>query len=108
MRKSLLVASSALLSLGLFGLFADGGATLSGSCPNGGSYPNCVGGEITFTGSGYASQVRVTVTNGSSQVIDDADYTTKDGILSFTENLSFADRYVIELNHRQVLTVTTR
>jgi hypothetical protein len=62
---------------------------------------------VVFTGSGYAGQVHVTVTNSSGRVIDDGDYTTNAGILSFTENLSFADTYTISVDSHTVLTVTT-
>ncbi len=93
---------SVVLSIGLFGQ-----SGLTGSCRNGGTYPSCVGGEVVFRGSGYPAQVHVTVTNGSGMAIDDGDYTTSGGALSFTENLSFADTYTISLNHQFVLTVTT-
>src|SRR6266568_5376758 len=76
---------------------------LTGSCRNGGAYPACVGGEVVFTGTGYTAQVHVTVTNSANSKIDDGDYTTTDGVLSFTENLSFADTYTIALNGRTAL-----
>ena len=97
-----LFALSTILSLGLFGQ-----SPITGSCRNGGAYPSCVGGEVVFTGSNYPAQVHITVTNGSGKVIDDGDYTTNGGVLSFTENLSFADTYTISLNGVAVLTVTT-
>jgi hypothetical protein len=102
MRKTRLFALSTLLSLGLFGQ-----PGISGSCRDGGTYPSCVGGEVVFTGSNYPAQVHVTVKNGSGKVIDDGDYTTNGGALSFTENLSFADTYTISVNSVAVLTVTT-
>jgi len=102
MRKTKLFAFLALLSIGLFGQ-----SGVTGSCRNGGTYPSCVGGEVVFRGSGYPAQVHVTVTNSSGMVIDDGDYTTNGGVLSFTENLSFADTYTISVNHQIVLTVTT-
>ena len=92
----------ALLS---FGLSGQNGIT--GSCRNGGAYPNCDGGEVIFTGTNYPGQVHITVTNSSGKVIDDGDYTTAGGILSFAENLSFADTYTISVNGRVVLAVTT-
>ena len=102
MRKTKLFAVSALLSFGLFGQ-----SVVTGNCRNGGEYPRCIGGEVVFTGSNYPAQVHVTVTNSSGKVIDEADYTTTGGSLSFTENLSFADTYTISVNNRVVLTVTT-
>ncbi|MCU1238119.1 MAG: hypothetical protein JWP63_6086 [Candidatus Solibacter sp.] len=47
------------------------------------------------------------MTNSSNTKIDDGDYTTTDGVLSFTENLSFADTYTISVNDNVVLTITT-
>jgi len=102
MRKTMLFAVSALLSVGLFGQ-----SGLTGRCKNDGTYPSCVGGEIVFTGSNYPAQVHITVKNSAAEVIDDGDYTTNGGILSFTENLSFADTYTISVNQEAVLTVTT-
>jgi hypothetical protein len=102
MRKTKLFAFSTLLCLGLFGQ-----SGITGSCPNGGAYPSCVGGEVVFTGSNYGVIVHVLVTNSSGSVIDDGNYTTSGGNLSFTENLSFADTYTISLNNQAVLTVTT-
>lgn len=98
----MLFAVSALLSVGLFGQ-----SGLTGRCKNDGAYPSCVGGEIVFTGSGYPAQVHVNVTNSAGEEIDDGDYTTNGGALSFTENLSFADTYTISVNHERALTVTT-
>jgi hypothetical protein len=105
MRKTTLFAVLALLAAGLFG--QSGPSGLTGRCKNDGTYPSCVGGEIVFTGSNYPAQVHIKVTNSSSDEIDDGDYTTNNGILSFTENLSFADTYTISLDHVVVLTVTT-
>jgi hypothetical protein len=105
MKKTTLFAVSALLSAGLLGQSVPSGIT--GRCKNDGTYPSCVGGEIVFTGSSYPAQVHITVTNSSGQEIDDGDYTTSEGILSFTENLSFADTYTISMNHQVILTVTT-
>jgi len=102
MRKALLVVILAPLSLGLFGQ-----SGITGSCRNGGTYPKCVGGEVVFSGSSYPGQVHVTVTNSSATVIDDSDYTTNGGVLSFTENLSFADTYTVSVNNQVALTVTT-
>lgn len=102
MRTIKLIALLALLSLGLFGQ-----SRITGSCQNGGTYPNCIGGEVVFTGSNYQGQVHITVTNSSGQVIDDGDYTTSAGVLTFNENLSFADTYTISVNYQVVLTVTT-
>jgi hypothetical protein len=92
MKKATLFALATLLSFGLFGQ-----SGITGSCRNGDAYPSCVGGEVVFTGSNYPAQVHVTVTNGSGTVIDDGDYTTTAGTLSFTENLSFADTYTISV-----------
>ncbi len=102
MRKTKLFAFSTLLSIGLFGQQG-----ITGSCRNAGTYPRCDGGEVVFTGSNYPEQVHITVTNSSGKVIDDGDYTTSGGTLSFAENLSFADTYTISVNNRIVLTVTT-
>jgi hypothetical protein len=108
MRKTKLFALSALFSLGLLG---QSPSPLTGGCRNGGAYPSCIGGEIVFTGSNYPTLVHVTVTNSSGKVIDDGDYTTNGGSLTFTENLSFADTYTISVSHDEavlnVLTVTT-
>ncbi len=82
--------------------------SISGSCQNGGDYPNCVGGEIVFTSSSYSGQVHIKVTNGAGDVIDDGDYTTADGVLRFVENLSFAGTYTISIDGKAVLTVTTQ
>jgi hypothetical protein len=82
-------------------------SAITGSCKNGGEYPHCAGGEIVFNGSEYPAQVHITVTNGSGQVIDDGDYTTESGNLSFTENLSFADTYSISVNGKSALVVKT-
>jgi hypothetical protein len=103
MRKTRIFAPAVLLSFGLFGQ-----SGITGSCRLGGTYPSCDGGEVVFTGSGYAAQVHVSVTNSSGKVIDDGDYTTSGGVLSFTENLSFADTYTIAVNSQTVLTVTTQ
>lgn len=102
MKKTTLFAVLALLAAGLFGQ-----SGLTGHCKNDGTYPSCVGGEIVFTGSSYPGQVHITVKNSSAEEIDDGDYTTNSGILSFTENLSFADTYTILVNQVAVLTVTT-
>ena len=102
MRKIELLVISILLSIGLFGQ-----SGLTGSCRNGGTYPSCVGGEVVFRGSGYPAQVHVTVTNSAGMAIDDGDYTTNNGALSFTENLSFADTYTISVNRQILLAVTT-
>jgi hypothetical protein len=81
---------------------------ITGSCQNGGTYPNCVGGEIVFSGSSYSGPVHVKVTNRAGDVIDESDYTTSDGVLSFVENLSFADTYTVSVNGQAALTVTTQ
>jgi hypothetical protein len=102
MRSARLFALLALFSVGLFGQ-----SDVTGRCRNGGGYPNCDGGEVVFTGSGYPGQVHITVTNSSGKAIDDGDYTTSGGALAFTENLSFADTYTISIDGRAILTVTT-
>lgn len=102
MRNAKLLVLSALLSFGL-----SGQSTLTGSCKNGGTYPSCVGGEVVFTGSNAHGQVHVTVTNSAGKVIDDGDYKTNAGVLTFTENLSFADTYTISVDDVTLLTVTT-
>ena len=102
MRTATLFSLGLLISAGVFGQSA-----ITGSCQNGGTYPNCVGGEIVFRGTNYTGQVHVTVTNSSGKVIDDGDYTTDGGNLAFTENLSFADTYTISINQKVALTVTT-
>jgi hypothetical protein len=99
-----------LTAFGLLSAFAialSGESGITGSCRNGGAYPACVGGEVVFTGTGYPAQVHVTVTNSANTKIDDGDYTTSDGILSFAENLSFADTYTILVNDHVVLSITT-
>lgn len=93
---------SVLFSVGLFGQ-----SGITGSCRNGGTYPACDGGEIIFAGSNYLAQVHITVTNSSGQIIDDGDYVTSGGVLSFTENLSFADTYTIFVDQKAVLTLKT-
>ena len=104
----MLLAAMALLSAILFGQSSQSGPSgLTGRCKNDGSYPSCLGGEIVFTGSSYPAQVHITVTNSTGEEIDDGDYTTNSGALSFTENLSFVDTYTISVNHTAVLTVTT-
>ena len=80
---------------------------ITGGCKKGGEYPHCDGGEIVFSGSDYPAQVHITVTNSSGQVIDDGDYTTRSGALSFTENLSFADSYTIAVDSKPALVVNT-
>jgi hypothetical protein len=102
MRKTNFFALSVLVSLGLFGQ-----SGITGSCRIGGTYPSCVGGEVVFSGSSYPEQVHIKVTNTSGKVIDDGDYTTNGGALSFTENLSFADTYTVSVDGRVALTVTT-
>jgi hypothetical protein len=102
MRNFVLFAFAGLLTLGL-----SGRSGLTGGCLKGGDYPSCVGGEVVFTGSNYPAQVHVTVTNSSGKVIDDGDYQTSGGTVSFTENLSFADTYTVLVNNVDVLTVTT-
>jgi hypothetical protein len=102
MRIITIFAFLIVLSLSL-----SGQSGLTGSCRNGGTYPACVGGEVVLTGTSYPAQVHVTVTNSSNTKIDDGDYTTTDGVLSFTENLSFADTYTISVNDHVVLTITT-
>ena len=105
MKNATLFVLSTLLSVGLLGQSGQSGIT--GSCRTGGTYPRCDGGEVVFTGSNYPAQVHITVTNSSGKVIDDGDYTTSGGILSFAENLSFADTYTISVNNQVVLTVTS-
>ena len=102
MKITAFVALSTLISAGMFGQ-----SGLTGSCRNGGTYPRCVGGEIVFTGSSYPAQVHVTVTNSTGTAIDDGDYKTDAGVLSFAENLSFADTYQIRIDGKAALTVTT-
>lgn len=102
-----LVQLCALIFIG-FSIHLSGQSSISGACRNGGTYPrSCVGGEVVFTGSNYAPQVHVKVTNGSGQAIDDGDYTTTGGALTFTENLSFSDTYTISIDGRVVLAVST-
>ena len=91
----------------LFGGSISAQTPIVGSCAHGGTYPSCVGGEIVFTNSGNAGQVHVTVTKSSGDAIDDADYTTSLGVLTFTENLSFPDTYSIAVNGKVLLTVVT-
>src|ERR1051326_8939020 len=54
--------------------------TLSGTCLRDGTYPQCVGGEIVFSGANYASTVHITVSNSAGDDIDQGDYTTNDGV----------------------------
>jgi hypothetical protein len=105
MKKARFFVLSTLLSVGLSGQSGQSG--LTGGCRNSGTYPHCDGGEVVFTGSNYPSQVHITVTNSSGKVIDDGDYTTSGGTLSFAENLSFADTYTVSVNNQAILTVTT-
>ncbi len=106
MRQPIVVAVLAVVAALPLGLPA--ATSLTGACRNGGAYPNgCVGGEVVFTGPNYPDQVRVKVTNSTGDVIDDGDYTTKSGVLTFTENLSFADTYSVSINGQIVLTVNT-
>jgi hypothetical protein len=106
MKRTSHLAVAMLLSLGLFGQASQ--SPVSGSCQNGGTFPDCVGGETVFTSTKYTGQVHVKVTNSSGEVIDDGYYTTtSEGVLSFFENLSFADTYTVAINDQIVLTVTT-
>ena len=105
MQQIKMLLFSALLSLASFGQSSPSG--LTGSCRNGGDYPKCVGGEVVFSGENYPAQVHVSVTNGAGKMIDNGDYVTMNGNLSFTENLSFADTYTISLDNHAVLTVST-
>lgn len=82
-------------------------SSIGGSCKSSGTYPQCDGGEIVFTGSNFPAQVHVKVTNSTGDVIDDGDYSTTNGVLRFVENLSFADTYTIAVNGQTLLTVTT-
>jgi hypothetical protein len=107
MRKTTLLTVLALVSLGLFGQSGSVQSAITGRCKNDGAYPSCTGGEIIFSGFNYPAQVHITVTNSAGDLIDDADYTTNGGVLSFTENLSFVDTYTISVNHHIVLTVAT-
>ena len=91
----------------LFTLSVGAQTPISGSCAHGGAYPSCTGGEIVFTSAGYPAQVHVTVTKSSGDAIDDADYTTYLGTLTFTENLSFPDTYSIAVNGKVLLTIAT-
>jgi hypothetical protein len=91
----------------LFALYLGAQTPIAGSCAHGGTYPACVGGEIVFTSSGYPGLVHVTVTKSSGDAIDDADYTTSSGVLTFTENLSFPDTYSIAVNGKVLLTLVT-
>ena len=81
--------------------------SISGGCKSTGSYPQCDGGEVVFTGSNFPAQVHVKVTNSAGDVIDYGDYSTNNGVLRFVENLSFADTYTIAVNGQTLLTVTT-
>lgn len=91
----------------LFAFCVSAQTPIVGSCAHGGTYPSCVGGEIVFTNAGNPGQVHVTVTKSSGDAIDDADYTTSLGVLTFTENLSFPDTYSIAVNGKVLLTVVT-
>ena len=95
----------ALLALSPLVLF--GQSPITGTCVNGGAYPVCLGGEVRFIGTGYPEQVHITIKNSSGKVIDDADYRSKAGVLSFMENLSFSDTYTIWIDDQIVLKVST-
>jgi hypothetical protein len=106
MKRTRHFAAAMLLSLGLLGQTSP--SPVTGSCQNGGTFPDCVGGDIVFTSTKYSGQVHVKVTNSTGEVIDDGYYTTTgEGLLSFFENLSVADTYTIAINDQVVLTVTT-
>lgn len=106
MKRTRHFAAAMLLSLGLLGQTSQ--SPVTGTCQNGGTFPDCVGGETVFTSTKYTGQVHVKVTNSAGETIDDGYYTTtSDGVLSFFENLSFADTYTITINDQVVLTVTT-
>ena len=80
---------------------------LNGSCRFDGTYPQCMGGEIVFSGPNFNAQVHVKVTNSGGDQVDDGDYTTNGGVLTFVENLSFADTYTIKVDGQTLLVVTT-
>ncbi len=110
MKKTKVLGMFSVLSLGLLGQSSS--PTLSAACQLGGnpSYPDCVDGEVTFTGSGFSSianAVTVYVTNSANKVLDNASYLLNGGVLTFTENLSAPDTYTISVNGTVMLTVTT-
>ena len=104
-----LLAALIVLSLALV---AQSVGTLTGTCLHGGNpyYPQCISGEVTFTGTNFPGDVRVRVTNSAGDSIDDGMYTVNRGSLTFIENLSFADTYTIRVgdgSNTQTYTVTT-
>lgn len=68
------------------------------SCPAMGIAPYCSDGEVNFSGTGYPNKVRVVVTDGLG-TLDDSQYDTTSGFLSFTENLSYAGTYTVDIKH---------
>jgi hypothetical protein len=107
MKPTLLLATLTLASVALL---SGGQATLTGTCQSGGnpSYPQCVSGEVTFTGTNYNPEVHVKVTNSNGDVIDNSTYSaTVTGNLTFTENFSFADTYTVQIDdNSSTVTVT--
>lgn len=100
----------AISSLFSVALLSQSSPTLTGTCQNGGnpSYPQCVSGEVTFVGANYSGQVHVKVRNSAGVTIDNSIYLTTGGNLTFTENLSFADTYTVEVDDPpQTYTVVT-
>ncbi len=106
MRITIVFALLVLMSVAMMG---QGSTPLNGSCQTAGnpSYPNCVAGEVTFTGATVDVSVHVTVTNSSGAIVDDSDYNSQAGTFTFTENFSIPDTYTIAVNGQAVMSVTT-
>ena len=109
MKPITLFALAVVLSLALVGQST---GTLTGTCQHGGNpyYPQCISGEVSFTGTNFPGDVRVRVTNSSGTSIDDGMYTVTAGKLTFIENLSFPDTYTVQVGegvNTQTYTVTT-
>jgi hypothetical protein len=86
--------------------------SLTAACQIAGNpaYPDCVDGEVTFTGTGFtggANGIDVRITNSSGKVLDAGQYQVNNGVLSFTENMSIGDTYSVYVAGTLMLTVAT-
>lgn len=111
MKPTNLYAILGVIGLAL-SLSGQSSASLTAGCQIAGnpSYPDCVDGEVTFTGTGFsggANGIDVRITTSSGKVLDAGQYQVTNGALSFTENMSSPDTYSVYVGGTLMLTVIT-
>src|SRR6185436_19633430 len=58
----------------------------------------CAAGQVSFSGTGFGHHAHVTVTSDNGAVLDDSNLQPPDGNLSFSEDMSFAGVYTVEVS----------